>query len=43
MQLDFPVTVSAELSPSTVRVLMNGGGPPLSIRTGDGNIRLEKR
>ncbi len=41
--LDFPAAVSGKLDPSAIRGPMNGGGPPLSIRTGDGNIRVERR
>lgn len=42
ISLDFPVIVSGSLSESTVRGKMNGGGQPLTIRSGDGSIRLEK-
>jgi DUF4097 and DUF4098 domain-containing protein YvlB len=40
--LDFPVTVSGSLSRSTIRGKLNGGGPTLTVHTGDGSIRLEK-
>ena len=40
--VDFPVTVSGTLGQSDVRGKMNGGGPTLSVRTGDGSIRLER-
>jgi DUF4097 and DUF4098 domain-containing protein YvlB len=40
--LDFPVTVSGALSGSTIRGKLNGGGPPLYVRSGDGSIRIEK-
>jgi len=40
---DFPVTVSGKMASTSLRGPMNGGGPPLSIRTGDGNIKVEKR
>jgi DUF4097 and DUF4098 domain-containing protein YvlB len=40
--LDFPVTVSGSLSRSTIRGKLNGGGPMLTVHTGDGSIRLEK-
>jgi DUF4097 and DUF4098 domain-containing protein YvlB len=41
ISMDFPVTVSGSLSTSTIRGKLNGGGQPLSIRSGDGSIRLE--
>jgi DUF4097 and DUF4098 domain-containing protein YvlB len=40
--LNFPVTVSGSLSRSTLRGKMNGGGESLEIRTGDGNITVDK-
>src|SRR5271157_662612 len=40
--LDFPVTVSGSVSRSTIRGQLNGGGPTLTVHTGDGSIRLEK-
>lgn len=40
--LDFPVTVSGSLNRSTIRGKINGGGPLLTVRTGDGSIRLER-
>ncbi len=40
---DFAVSVSGKVDPATVRGPMNGGGPPLALRTGDGNIRVAKR
>ena len=40
--VDFPVTISGSASSSEVRGKMNGGGPELRIRTGDGSIRIEK-
>jgi DUF4097 and DUF4098 domain-containing protein YvlB len=42
ISVDFPVTVSGSLSTSTIRGKLNGGGQPLSIRSGDGSIRLER-
>jgi DUF4097 and DUF4098 domain-containing protein YvlB len=36
-----PVTVAGELSKSHIEGTMNGGGPLLSVRTGDGSIRLD--
>lgn len=39
---DFPVSVSGRSRGSTIRGPMNGGGPQLVIRSGDGNIRIQK-
>jgi DUF4097 and DUF4098 domain-containing protein YvlB len=39
---NIPVTVSGSLSRSTLRGKMNGGGEYLEIRTGDGNITVDK-
>jgi DUF4097 and DUF4098 domain-containing protein YvlB len=41
ISVDFPVTVSGTLSKSTIRGKLGTGGPELTIRTGDGSIRLE--
>jgi DUF4097 and DUF4098 domain-containing protein YvlB len=41
--LDFPVTTSGKPNPKVVRGPMNGGGQPLAIHTGDGNIDIVKR
>lgn len=41
--LNLPVTVSGSLSRSYVNGKLNQGGPPLEVRTGDGNIELGKR
>jgi hypothetical protein len=38
--LGLPVAVEGKVDHSRVRGTMNGGGPPLVIRTGDGSIRL---
>jgi hypothetical protein len=38
--LDKPVTVTGTISPNSVRGKLGAGGLPLSIRTGDGSIRL---
>ncbi|MBI3405653.1 MAG: DUF4097 family beta strand repeat protein [Acidobacteria bacterium] len=43
ISLDFPVTVSGKLSQSHVHGPINGGGPTLSVHTGDGHIRIERR
>ncbi|HEY4683645.1 MAG TPA: DUF4097 family beta strand repeat-containing protein [Candidatus Acidoferrales bacterium] len=41
--LDMPVTISGALSPTEIRGKLNGGGPTLSLRSGDGSISVEKR
>jgi DUF4097 and DUF4098 domain-containing protein YvlB len=41
ISMSFPVTIAGSMSDSSIRGKMNGGGPPLYIRTGDGSIRLE--
>lgn len=43
ISLDFPVTTIGTSGSETVRGSMSGGGKKLSIRTGDGNINIEKR
>ncbi|HEV2388571.1 MAG TPA: DUF4097 family beta strand repeat-containing protein [Candidatus Acidoferrales bacterium] len=40
--LDFPVTVSGTFNRNTIRGKLQGGGPPLYVRSGDGSIRIEK-
>jgi hypothetical protein len=40
ISLGLPVSVEGELGKKTVHGTINGGGPTLSIRTGDGSIRL---
>jgi DUF4097 and DUF4098 domain-containing protein YvlB len=42
ISLAIPVTVEGTFSNSEIHGKMNGGGQPLSIRTGDGSIRLSK-
>ena len=42
IDVDFPVTVSGRLSPSSIRGQLNGGGPLLEVRTSDGSITLER-
>ncbi|HEY1679336.1 MAG TPA: DUF4097 family beta strand repeat-containing protein [Candidatus Sulfotelmatobacter sp.] len=42
IDLDMPVTTSGNIRQNEVRGKMNGGGSPLTIRTGDGSIRLRK-
>ncbi len=39
---DLPVTLSGSLSRSTVRGKINGGGPMLTVHTGDGSIHLQR-
>jgi len=40
--VDFPVTVAGSIRESNIRGKLNGGGATLELRTGDGNIELEK-
>jgi len=42
IDLDFPVTVSGSISGSTIRGKIGAGGAPLTIRTGDGSIHIQK-
>jgi len=42
IDLDVPVTTSGQIRENEVRGKMNGGGSLLTIRTGDGSIRLRK-
>jgi DUF4097 and DUF4098 domain-containing protein YvlB len=39
---DLPLTVEGEISKSSVQGKLNGGGPQLTIRTGDGSVRLHR-
>jgi DUF4097 and DUF4098 domain-containing protein YvlB len=39
---DFPITVSGALKENSLRGRLNGGGALLEVRTGDGDIHLEK-
>jgi hypothetical protein len=39
---DFPLTVSGRFGPRRVNGTIGGGGPPLSLRTVNGSIRLRK-
>jgi hypothetical protein len=43
VSLEFPMTVQGVHSESTVRGKINGGGPVLTVRTGDGGIRLDRQ
>ena len=42
IRLDLPVTVSGSFGQNKVRGKINGGGAVLEVRTGDGNITLER-
>jgi len=43
IRVDFPLTVPAgRMSESSVEGKLNGGGPPLRVRTGDGSITISK-
>jgi len=42
IDLDFPVTTEGKLRENEVRGKINGGGNLVTIRTGDGSIRLRK-
>jgi DUF4097 and DUF4098 domain-containing protein YvlB len=39
---DFPITVAGSLRENSLRGRINGGGPFLELRSGDGNIRVGK-
>ena len=39
---DLPITLSGPLDHSSLRVKLNGGGPTLSVHTGDGSVRLKR-
>lgn len=42
IDVEFPVTVSGSHRRQEMRGKINGGGPPLEIRTGDGSIRISR-
>ena len=42
VQSELPITVSGIFRENGLRGQMNGGGPTLELRTGDGDIRLTK-
>lgn len=42
IDLDFPVVMSGAIRRDHMHGKINGGGPPLDIRTGDGSIRLSR-
>jgi hypothetical protein len=43
IDIGLPITVSGRLNRRDVRGTLNGGGPPLRLRSGDGSIRVEGR
>jgi hypothetical protein len=42
ISLGLPITVEGTFSSSKIQGKLNGGGPPVTIRTGDGSIHLNK-
>ncbi len=42
VSVEFPVTVAGRQDENKLRAPINGGGPTLRLRTGDGQIRIEK-
>jgi DUF4097 and DUF4098 domain-containing protein YvlB len=42
ISVNFPLTVSGTLDPSNLTAKINGGGPIVEVRTGDGNISIER-
>lgn len=42
VNVDLPVTVSGDLRQNSVHGKMNGGGQMLEVRSGDGDVRIEK-
>lgn len=42
VSVDFPVTMSGSMREGTVRSKLNGGGSILTLRSGDGNLRIGK-
>jgi DUF4097 and DUF4098 domain-containing protein YvlB len=42
VNVDFPVTIEGSLRENTIRGKMNGGGQPLELKSGDGDISLRK-
>lgn len=43
VETDIPVTVQGEISRSTLKAKINGGGPELYLRTSGGSIHIKKR
>jgi DUF4097 and DUF4098 domain-containing protein YvlB len=42
VSVHFPVTVTGSIKDDSIRGKMNGGGQPLDVHTGDGNIVLDR-
>jgi DUF4097 and DUF4098 domain-containing protein YvlB len=42
VSVDLPISVNGGMKEKSVRGKLNGGGPTLELRTGDGNIDVEK-
>ena len=42
IDLDFPVTVTRIRSENGLKAQLNGGGPRLTVRSGDGSIRIKR-
>jgi hypothetical protein len=42
VRVDFPITTAASTGENSLRGKINGGGVSLEVRTGDGDIRVEK-
>jgi len=42
LSIDIPLTTSRELKGNGIEGKINGGGPELNVRSGDGTIRLER-
>jgi hypothetical protein len=40
---DFPIEMSGKLNEHVIHGRLNGGGAPITLRTGDGTIRIEER
>jgi len=40
---DFPISMSGKLNEHAIHGRLNGGGAPITLRTGDGSIRIEGR
>jgi hypothetical protein len=43
IDIDLPITLSGRVNRRDVHGKLNGGGPPLRLRSGDGSIRIEGR
>jgi len=40
VQVDFPITITGKISKSKVQGKVNGGGPPMELRSSGGNIKV---